>query len=321
MIDRLTALALRRTYLLAAALASVLLVANVVVLPQFLAPDHLPATLAAFAPFALLAMASAPSILSGHGGLDLSVAPLMGFVNILLVTKFDSGLIGSPLLAVPVLLAVGTAVGVVNGLSVSILRFPPVITTLCTFFVLTGANLALAPIPQPSDSSWTGRLAGSVAGVPVALLTIGAPLVIWWLLARRAYVRNLLAVGGNDVAAFTAGVPVTEVRVVAYAFGGFLAALAGFALTGLVQTADPNISRPYILVALAAVALGGVSLAGGVGGMIGPLLGAACIFLVQALLTSLHLAATWLQVIYGLSLLVAVSLASVVARRRLTTER
>ncbi len=245
----------------------------------------------------------------------------MGFVNILLVTRFDKGLISSPWVAVPVLLLIGTGIGVVNGVSVSIFRFPPVITTLCTFFVLTGANLALAPIPQPSDSSWTGRLAGSVAGVPVALLIIGTPLVIWWLLSRRAYVPNLLAVGGNDVAAFTAGVPVAAVRVLAYAFGGFLAALAGLALTGLVQTADPNISRPYILVALAAVALGGTSLAGGVGGMVGPLLGAACIFLVQVQLTSLHLAATWLQVIYGLSLIAAVSLASVIARRRLRKER
>jgi ribose transport system permease protein len=306
-----------QSYLLAAMLAAVLLVVNIIVLPDAFALGTLSATLAGFAPFALLSMASAPSILSGRGGIDVSVAPLMGFVNILLVTKFDRGPWSSPILAVPVLLAVGVCVGLVNGVGVAKLRFPPVIMTLSMYFILTGTDLTLAPTPVNTPAgSWTADFAGSVYGVPGALLMILIPLIVWRVLSGTAYVRNLLAVGGNDAAAYSAGVQVVPVRILAYALGGLFAALAGLSLTGLVQTDDPNIFQPYVLSALAAVAIGGTSLLGGIGGMVGSIFGAACIFLLQDLLTSLHIQSTWLQVAYGIALIGAVFVTTVVARRR-----
>ena len=106
-------------------------------------------------------MASTPAFLSGGGGIDLSVAPLMGFVNIILVTKLFGHPVGSPWLAIPIVLAIGAAVGAVNGTMIAYLRFPPVITTLGMFFVLSGVNLYLVPNPVTVDAAWTDRLADS----------------------------------------------------------------------------------------------------------------------------------------------------------------
>ncbi|MGP3534873.1 ABC transporter permease [Microbacterium sp. RD1] len=293
---------------------------NIVVLPSVAAVGQIPSTLAAFAPFALLGMASAPSILSGHGGLDLSVAPTMGLINILLVTGIVGGPLASPAVALPVCLLIGLAIGTINGLAVAVLRFPAVIATLCMFFVLSGLSLLLVPTPLTAPPNWTDALATTFGPIPGAALTIGAPLLLWGALRATGYTRVLLAVGDNEVAAYTSGVPVWAVRVSAYALGGLLAAAAGIALTGLVRTADANLSGPYVLVALAAVAIGGVSLAGGSGGMLGPLLGAASIYLLSLLLTSMRVSAEWVNVAYGAALLLAVvGNAALSSTRRRTT--
>ncbi len=303
--------ALRRTigrtsWAFAASLAVILLIANVSASPALASLSEIPSTLAAFAPFAILGMASAPSILSGHGGIDLSVAPTMGIVNAVLVGGLLGTPLGEPWLAIPICLGIGLLIGIINGVSVAVLRFPAVIATLCMYFVLTGITLTLLPTPITAKPNWTDDLAGLVGPVPGALITIGAALLLWGVLRATGFTSNLLATGDNEVAAFTSGVNVTAVRIVAYASGGVLAAVAGIALTALVRTADPNLSGPYILIALAAVAMGGVSLSGGSGGLIGPLLGAACIYLLSLLLTTLRVSAEWVNVAYGGALLVAV---------------
>jgi ribose transport system permease protein len=144
------------------------------------------------------------------------------------------------------------------------------------------------------------------------------PLLIWMVLRRTAYLKTLYAVGGDDVTAFSAGVNVAAVRVLAYTLGGVFAAIGGIALTALIQSADSSNSTQYTLVAIAAVALGGTSLGGGRGGLACSILGAACIYLIQNLLDSLHVSTLWLQVVYGGLLLFAVVLgARLAAGRRL----
>ena len=186
------------------------------------------------------------------------------------------------------------------------LRYPPVIATLGTFFVLSGVDLDLVPDPVTASNNWTNSLAGSVGPIPGALLTVGVPLVLWLILRRTAFVESLLAVGDHDATAFSAGVKVNSVRITAYTLGGLVAAIGGIALTGLIQSADASVFNDYILVALAAVALGGTNLAGGRGGMFASMTGAVCIFLLENLLTSLHASAYAIQFAYGGVLLVAV---------------
>jgi ribose transport system permease protein len=290
----------------AVALAVGLLAANVVAQPDFIAPSQIAPTLGTMAPFVIVGMASTLAFLSGGGGIDLSIAPLMGLVNIVLVTVFFGTTFGSPILAVPILLALGALVGAINGVMVARLRYPPVIATLGTFFVLAGLDLRLVPNPVTANENWTNHLAGSIGPLPGAVLTMGLPLLLWIGLRRTPYVQSLLAVGDHDATAFSAGMDVNAVRISAYAIGGLIAAVGGIALTGLVRSADAQVFNNYILVALAAVALGGTNLMGGRGGLFPSMMGATCIFLLENLLTSLHASAYFIEVAYGGVLFVAV---------------
>jgi ribose transport system permease protein len=301
---------IRRPLAFSLTLLVLLVLVNLIVQPSFAAPGQIAPTLGTLAPFALAGMASTPAFLAGGGGIDLSVAPLMGFTNILLVTQLFGTPLGRPLLAVPILLVIGAGVGAVNGVMVTKLRIPPVIATLGTYFVLSGVDLLLVPNPVTAPPNWTSNLAGSIGPFPGAILMVGLPLLLWLGLRRTPFVEALLAVGDHDATAFSAGMNVDVVRIAAYSLGGLIAGAGGIALTGLVASADSQVFSDYLLVALAAVALGGTNMAGGRGGMLPSVIGAASIFILDNLLTDLHESAYYIQVAYGGVLFVAIMLGS-----------
>jgi ribose transport system permease protein len=314
-VRRYLAIARRRPSLFAGALAICLFLANIAVIPEFVGRGQIAPTFGTLAPFAIAGMASTPAFISGGGGIDLSIAPLMGLVNIVLVTKLLGTSFGGPEVAVPLLLALGTAVGGLNGVLVARMRFPPVIATLGMFFLLSGLDLRLVPKPVSTSSGWLEALGGSIGPFPGAVVTVGLPLLLWYVLRRTAYVDTLQSVGDHDATAFSAGVDVVAVRISAYALGGLIAAVGGIALSGLIRSADASTFNNYILVALAAVALGGTNLAGGRGGLLASALGATCIFLLDNLLSALNVSATYIQVAYGGALLTAVVLGSLAFSR------
>jgi ribose transport system permease protein len=294
-----------RSFAFALLLSLVLLVANIAVLPSFGSPSNFDTNLTLFAPFALVAMAATPAILSGGGGIDMSVGLNAGLVsNVLVLYLLPHGSWGSPWVAVPLALALGTAIGLANGLSVAVLRYQPVIATLCMLFVLQGVNQKIAGAPTAAPPSWLADLAEGFGPIPGGLVLVAGPVLAWLAIQRIPYHRVLLAVGGNDATAFSSGVNVTQVRVLAYGLGGLFAAVAGIAIAALLQSSDGNAGLEYVLIALAAVALGGTPIGGGRGGLLGAIVGASAIFLVQNLLSALHVNAYWLQVAYGGMLIV-----------------
>src|SRR4051794_38434250 len=249
----------KRPWLFAAGLALGLLIVNVVAEPNFGKPGNWPGELATLAPFAIVAMASTPAILSGGGGLDISVGPLAVLANVVMIEWLlpHSGL-DSAWIGIPLLMLIGAVIGALNGTLVSVFRYQPVIATLCTFFVLAGVVQKIAPSPRsPAAGNRTADFADKVGPLPGALILIAIPLMIWFVLSRTAFHRNLYATGGNDATAFSAGVNVTATRVIAYALGGAFASIAGIALTALVQSTQTASFAQYTLIALAAVALGG----------------------------------------------------------------
>jgi ribose transport system permease protein len=265
--------------------------------------------LANVAPLAIAALASAPSIIGG--GFDLSISPLIVLVNsVIIVYLIPAGLGGA--VAVPIALGIGLAAGLFNGLVIVALRVQPIVVTLAMYFSLQGIDLLIAPNPVSVHSAgWLNDLAGSVGPLPGGLFTIGIPLLIWFGLRFVPYRRLLYAVGSNDATAFSSGVNVNAVRVASYALGGLFAGFGGLALTGLVNSADASNATEYTLVAMAAIVLGGTSLAGGRGGLIGPLLGAFSIYLMQNLLATFAINPAYLQIVYGGILIVAVVLGGV----------
>lgn len=305
-----------RSYAFALALTIVLLVVNVIVDPSFAQPSSIPFTLATLAPLALVSMATAPGVISG--GVDLSLGPLLSVANIVMVTVLLPHGLGSPWLSIPIILGLGAAVGAINGALVALLRFPPVIATLCSLFVLLGVAQDLAPTPHEAAANWTNSLSGSLGPIPWALVILAVPLLLWTILGRTPFRRTLYCVGDDDVAAFTSGMNVAGARIVAYALGGLIAALAGLALTGVVHSGDSSLGLQYTLIALASVVLGGTPLGGGEGGMVGAFFGAASIYLIQNLLDALNVQPTWLSVVYGGVLVAAAIVGGVVSRDGIT---
>jgi ribose transport system permease protein len=192
--------------------------------------------LANVAPMAIAAMASAPSIIAG--GFDISISPLILLTNsVFVVWLVPHGLGGA--ISVPIVLGLGLAVGLLNGLLIVLLRVQAIVVTLAMFFSLQGLVLFLAPNPVSiSSSGWVQHLAGSVGPIPGGLITMGLPLLIWFSLRLVPFRRLLYAVGSNDATAFSSGVNVNAVRVAAYGLGGLFAGFGGLALTGLVNSAN-----------------------------------------------------------------------------------
>jgi len=302
----------KHTYLFALALTVALLAINLAIQPNF----GWTAQLASFAPLAVAAVASAPSIISGRGGIDMSIGPVMTLSAIVFAGYLAPAGLGGGI-ALPILMLLGGAIGAVNGLVIIWLRLTPIVVTLAMYFIVIGVNLKLAPTPvRLDDANWATSLAGNLGPVPGPLISLAIPVAIWALLGLTAFRRNLYAVGGNDATAFTAGVNVSAVRVIAFTLGGMFAGVAGLVLVALVRTADSSTSSSYTLIAIAAVALGGASLAGGGGGITGALLGAASIFLVQSVLADAQMPQTWLPAVYGGLLIIAVVIGALVSGDR-----
>jgi ribose transport system permease protein len=315
--QRLSPIALQRKYSFAFALALtvVLLVVN---LTQSDNGFGWTSELANFAPLALAAMASTPAIMSGGGGFDVSISPLMTLSSVLFVAVLvPHGLGGAE--SVPILMAICTGVGLLSGFLVVTLRVPPVVVTLAMYFVLLGVGAKILPQSETVTDTWVRHLAGDIGPFPGALFTLLFPLLIWFLLGKVPFKKALYAVGGNDATAYASGVNIAAVRVAAYGLGGLFASVAGLSLVAITLTANADLGGSYTLLAIAAVALGGTSLWGGRGGLFGPLLGAACIYLLQDLLTTLNVAPSWLQGMYGGALVLAVVLSGLVAKPKVTS--
>jgi ribose transport system permease protein len=304
-------LAARRDSAFALVLLLVLVAVNLVLNPAWLAPAAWGTTIGLAAPLVAASVASMPAILGGRGGIDVSVGPLMGFVNAVLVQTLmlDLGIV-TPWLLVPAALSIGVLAGAVNGLLATVVRIQPIVATLGTYLLLTGATLTLLPAPTGTVPLGLKSLAGPLSIVPLAAMAAA-----WLALKRTPFYEQLMAVGSDDRACFTAGVAVDRIRLLSYMLTGLFAGVAGLMVTALIGSADPTIGPKYTLIAISAVALGGVSLAGGRGGFLAAAIGALDIFLLQNALTYFNVSTFVLQIAYGLILVASVSLNALPARR------
>ncbi|MBW9110396.1 ABC transporter permease [Microbacterium trichothecenolyticum] len=309
----------RRSWAFAFVLALILLIVNLVVSPSFLSPERLPATFATLAPFVLVGFASTPAILSG--GIDISVGPLATLINCLFIAVLLPAGWGEWYIAVPILLLTSAAVGTVTGVLVAVVRLHPVVASIGVFFVLVGAAVTISKQPVSAPANWSDALAGSWGWFPAAALTMGIVALAWFALRRTAFVSNLLATGESDISAYGSGVDVTLVRVLAYTLGGVFAGVGGIALSALLQSSQSSLATTYALLGIAAAVLGGASLGGGRGGLLGTFLGAVVIYLVQQLLTAAGVQPSLIQVTYGLVLVLGVLLGATLLSPRLRRSR
>jgi ribose transport system permease protein len=168
---------------------------------------------------------------------------------------------------------------------------------------------------------WVIALAGHIGLIPLPLVMPVAVALAWLPLRQSAFGRNLLASGGDPRAAFASGVDVAKVRFIAYIASSVIAAATGFAFTVSLGSGDPTAAAPYTLIGVAGAVLGGVSLSGGRGGLLGAAAGGAVLFLVQNILSVSHLSSFYAQVAYGAILILALTLNGIVDRSRRRPDR
>jgi len=305
------------------AMLVVLFIANAIVQPQFLSQQSWAASMAVLCPTVLTAMAMTLPILSGNGGIDLSVGPMAGFITVLIAAVLVPAGITSQVI-IPIVIVFGLTSGALNGVLIAYVRLPAIIATLGMYLFYQGLGTEVLPEAGGSVPVWLVKLDGSYGPIPAVWVVFAVIAVIWLLLTRGSYPRNLLSVGGDERAAYTAGVNVSRLRVVTYSLGGALAAIAGLMLTGLIQGGDGTVGPPYTISAITAVALGGIALAGGRGGLLGGAIGGTVLFLIQELLTDAHVSVYAVSVVNGIILILALALNGTVEylrRRTLAAKR
>ncbi|MHA7155670.1 ABC transporter permease [Arthrobacter sp. TMN-50] len=208
-------------------------------------------------------------------------------------------------------LAIGTLSGAVSGYAVAFGRLPSFIATLAMLSVARGLTLVLSdgrPIPTAPEVSFLGGNLG-VIPMPIVVLVI-AGLAAAFILNFTVIGRYMYAVGGNSEAARLSGVPVRKVLVTVFALSGLFAAVAGLLLSGRLDSAQPQAAVGYELDAIAAVVIGGASLAGGVGRITGTLVGALVLVVIRNGLNLLNVSSFWQQVVIGVVIAVAVGIDS-----------
>lgn len=290
-----------------ASLFVVLFVVNVIVQPQFAEPRNWAQSMSVLAPTVLTAMAVTLPVLSGNGGIDLSVGPLAGFMTVFIAAVLVPAGITTPQLVIPIVILFGLASGAINGFLIAYVRLPAIIATLGMYLFYEGLGTEVLPQAGGQIPVWIVSLNGSAGPIPAIWFVFLVIAVIWLALTRGSFVRNLLAVGGDERAAFTAGVNVALLRLVTYALSGALACLGGMLLTGLIQGGDGTVGPPYTISAITAVALGGIALSGGRGGLLGGALGGAVLFLIQQLLTDAKVSVFQVMIVDGAVLIFALA--------------
>jgi ribose transport system permease protein len=300
------------------AILVILLIIEANVAPTFTSFDVQSLVIAAL-PLAFAAMAQSVIVISR--GLDLSVGAVMALTNVIAASLMENMTsLGGALAISALVIVIGLVIGTINGIAVVASGVPDIIATLALGFVWAGVALLVLATPgggSPTDFQTLSTGSSLWEWIPNGLLILaGVFIVVWIPLRSRRLGLALYAVGSNRAAAELSGVPVARTRILAYTIGGFFAALGGLALTSTTGIGSPLSGDFYTLTSVAAVCIGGVSLAGGRGGLLGPIVAAFILSAAVTVLTFLGVDANYGQVIQGALIVAVVMLGGLLLRRR-----
>ncbi len=274
---------------------------------RFWAPANIANVLTATVVLGMAALGQHLVVLSG--GIDLSVGSTATLSALLTAVLIN----GYPIRTVPVIigmLLLGALIGVVHGLLVARAGLPPFIVTLATLYLIQGAAFMVSTTPSGRVTTALSAVALQRIGpVPYsfAVLVVAVALVAW-VLRRTVFGRHLYAVGGDQAAARANGVPVSRVIITAYVLAGMLVAVAGILLAARATVGSPTAGQGLELSAITVVVLGGTSLLGGRGSLVGTVGGVVLLSLVGSSVTLLQLPATLTELIRGIVILAAAAI-------------
>lgn len=240
-------------------------------------------------------------------GIDLSVGGVMALSSALCIglTVYNGIPVAISLL---IALSIGAGVGLLNGFSVTKIGITPLIVTLATLSIARGATFVYTNganiTPVPDVVAAFGR--GEIFGVPYSVILLAVlALACNAVLARSIFGRSVYATGGNEVASRLAGIATDRIIIATYVISGLMAAVAGLILTARLESAGPRAGVGIELTVIAACVIGGASLFGGQGSIIGTLLGVALISLVSNAINLLGVPPAWDDLVKGLVIFVA----------------
>ena len=257
------------------------------------------------------------------GGIDLSVGSVFALLGVLL-SIFLVDRHWSALLAVPAVIAITTGLGVVHGLLITRIKIQPFIVTLCGLLFYRGLARFIANDETKGFGSAEGfetlknMATGSVFGVPTPfIILIALSIVMWVVIHRSIYGRYLFAVGRNEVAARYSGINASMITASSYVILGFLAGIAGVLLAFYTNSVSPSThGNFYELYGIAAAVLGGCSLRGGEGSIIGILIGTALLQLLQNLVNLLGIPSSLNFAVMGAVILIGVLVDQLLRQRQ-----
>ena len=268
-------------------------------------------------PLALAAAAQAVVVISG--GIDLSIGSIMALTSVVAAVLMKDQSEAFGVAVVIGVLLLGLLIGAINGSLVVITRVPDIVVTLAMSFVWAGVTLLVLRAPGGGASEWlTDLVAGSVVSewVPrAAIVLIVVVAAIWMPIRRSRLGLSMYAIGSDQLAAFRSGVSVGRTKILAYAVMGLFSALGGLSLTANTGIGTP-VPGPYTLLSVAAIVLGGVSLAGGRGGIFGPIVAVVILQLIRTDMTFLNVNTNLATVLQGVILIGVVMVGSLIQIRR-----
>jgi erythritol transport system permease protein len=302
-----------------------------VIAPNFLAVANMEIMAKHVAINAILGIGMTFVILTG--GIDLSVGSIVGLTAMVAGMMINDGLklpmfgvivYPSTWLIMVIALAVGTFMGAVNGFIITRFNVAPFIATLGTLYVARGLALLsnngytfanLVGRPEYNNTGFTELGAGELFNVNWSIWIMLLFVVVAAFVSRRTpFGRRVFAIGGNERAAELSGVKVKRVKTIVYMISGFCSATVGLIIASQLIAAHPATGQFFELNAIAAVVLGGTSLAGGRGGIGGTIIGAFVIGILGDGLVMVGVSSFWQQVIKGLVIILAVIIDQVQAR-------
>jgi ribose transport system permease protein len=255
------------------------------------------------------------------GGIDLSVGSVMGFSGLIAGLLLRAGQGVAP--AVIGGLAAGAVLGLLNGLMITKAKLPPFIATLGMLLMARGLCYGLTGGWPVQDLPQQFRFLGQFdipllgAGVPLPLIfTIVVCVIAAVFLTSTIWGYRIYAVGGNEVASGLSGINTDNIKILVYTISGFLTAIGGLLMTARLGVAAPTAASGYELDVIAAAVVGGTSLSGGEGTILGVLIGAAIMQVLRTGLVLTGVSAYWLQAAQGLVIVIAIMLDQLRKRRR-----
>jgi ribose/xylose/arabinose/galactoside ABC-type transport system permease subunit len=277
--------------------------------PAFLNPQNLKDILNQAAALGIVSIGQTFVILTGRGGLDLSVASVMATVAVI-VAKNTGGQDALLLPVVLVCLLFGIVVGLANGLLITKRKVPPFMATLGMMIIIQGLRfLYTKGAPKgdfPPFLRFLGR--GDIGPIPTSVISLAILFVVAAVVLKKTvFGRQVYAIGGNINTAYLSGYHTDRIITFIYAISGFTAAIAGLYLAGWIGIADNWVGKGYELDSIAAVVMGGTSFEGGRGGVFGTMAGVLIIMMLYNLVLLLHLPVQVQYIVKGAVIILAAS--------------